>query len=85
MTHRNDKIYQERRKRQYNCLCGGKYTYSHRKRHIETKKHKEYLEKQRDTFRKSIAKEASQGGKTLKEEVKEYLDKSYKKYFIIIL
>jgi len=69
MTHRNDKIYQERRKRKFKCLCGGKYTYSHRKRHVESNKHQEYLERQKEIMNK---------------EVKEYL-KSYKKYFIIIL
>lgn len=70
MTHRNDKIYQERRKRKFNCFCGGKYTYSHRKRHIESNKHQEYLEIQKEMMNK---------------EVKEHLEKSYKKYFIIIL
>ena len=48
MTHIYDKIYQERRKRQYNCLCGGKYTLSHRARHKKSNIHRLYLEKQRE-------------------------------------
>ncbi len=45
MTHRNDKIYQERRKRKYKCLCGGKFTYSHKARHYKSKKHLDYIKK----------------------------------------
>ena len=48
MTHIYDKIYQERRKRQYNCVCGGKYTLSHRARHKRSKKHLDYINKKID-------------------------------------
>ena len=48
MTHIYDKIYQERRKRQYNCLCGGKYTLSHRARHKRSQKHMDYINKKID-------------------------------------
>jgi len=27
----------------FNCPCGGKYTYSHKPRHLKTKKHQDYL------------------------------------------
>ncbi len=43
--HRNDKIYQERRKRKYECVCGGKFTYSHKARHYHSKKHLDYIKK----------------------------------------
>ena len=48
MTHIYDKVYQDRRKRRFNCICGGKYTLSHRARHKRSKIHQVYLEEQRE-------------------------------------
>jgi len=44
-TYIYDKIYQERRKRKFNCVCGGKFTYCHKKRHYLSKKHLDYIKK----------------------------------------
>ena len=45
MTYIYDKIYAERRKRKFNCVCGGKFTYSHKARHYRGKKHLDYIKK----------------------------------------
>jgi len=45
MTYIYDKIYAERRKRKFNCVCGGKFTYCHKKRHYRSKKHLDYIKK----------------------------------------
>lgn len=31
-----------------NCVCGGKFTFSHKPRHLKTEKHMEYLKKEAD-------------------------------------
>ena len=43
MPHIYDKIYQERRKRKFNCVCGGKYTLGHKARHKRSKIHQKYI------------------------------------------
>lgn len=37
-----DKI-KERQSQKFNCECGGHYNYTHKIRHLQTKKHQEYL------------------------------------------
>ena len=37
-----DKISEQNRV-QYDCECGGKYTYSHKSQHFKTKKHQEFI------------------------------------------
>jgi hypothetical protein len=36
----------EKQKQKFNCLCGGKYTLTHKARHLKTKLHIAYLETQ---------------------------------------
>ncbi len=48
MAHIYDKVYQERRKRKFNCVCGGQYTLSHRARHKRSQKHMDYINKKID-------------------------------------
>lgn len=66
MTHIYDKVYQERRKRKFNCICGGKYTLSHRARHKRSKIHQVYLEEQREKQKKGHRERIS-----LKENLKK--------------
>lgn len=42
-----NKIYieknKEKRREKFNCECGGKYTYTHKSRHIKTKRHQNFI------------------------------------------
>lgn len=40
---KNKLILNEKQKEHYDCECGGKYTYSNKQRHLNSKKHKNYL------------------------------------------
>ena len=42
----NKDLLREKPSQKYECECGGKYTHSHESRHLKTKKHLAYLEKQ---------------------------------------
>ncbi len=59
-----DKIYQQRRKKKVNCMCGGKYTLSHKARHKRSKIHQVYLEKKRENI---LLEKVSQKNGVIKE------------------
>ena len=39
-----DKILEKKRKK-FNCECGGRYTYNHKAKHLNSKKHQNYINK----------------------------------------
>lgn len=41
---KNNEEQKQKRKEQYNCECGGSYTYTHRTRHLKTNQHQSWLE-----------------------------------------
>ena len=40
----------EKRKEQFNCECGGHYTYTHKSRHLKTKGHLEFIESKKTSL-----------------------------------
>ena len=42
--YKNKEEQDKKNKKNFNCPCGGKYTYSSKSRHFKTKKHLKYLE-----------------------------------------
>lgn len=41
--HEHKEEIKEKLNQKYDCACGGKYTYTHKARHLKTKKHTDYL------------------------------------------